>query len=182
MVLFTYLFVQNLDAGSESASGTTSASGNGEGTTSSTEPPESTTSTTLSASVEAYLTTINAQRAQVTEFDNRAVQINDDWDRREETGVDFNTTLAAMQQLRDDVAAFREAAQTVEPPISEVPGLATPHQDMLDATDALRLASVAMIEGLRAPDTGEARLAALEEFGNAATAFFAAADAVEAAA
>lgn len=172
MVLFSYLFVSNLEAATEpdtaSTTTTTLAGNNGTSTTTSSS---TTTTTTLPPALALYQSQVTDARATVSEFLSRANQINSDWDNRATTGVDFSSTRSAMQGLQGDVQSFVAEFSSVAAPTDLIPGLADPHQRLQARATNIDAQAAAMIVGLESSDTGERRQLALTRFQESAVAF-----------
>ena len=127
-----------------------------------------TTSTTLleeefpGPTVLAYLEEIRdiAVASGQVALDMRAA--NNDWDNRSVTGVSFGETEADMVAVRDETRRLRDAIGLVEPPTGF--GLPVEHQTAWVASGEMADAAVEALAGLRSPDTGERRRAALSDF------------------
>lgn len=87
---------------------------------------------------------------------------NNDWDNRSVTGVTFDETDAALVGIRDQARQLRDAVGLVEPPTEF--GLPVEHQTAWVASGEMADAAVEALAGLRSPDTGERRRAALSDF------------------
>lgn len=87
---------------------------------------------------------------------------NNDWDNRSVTGVSFGETEAALVGIRDQARQLRDAIGLVEPPTEF--GLPVEHQTAWVASGEMADAAVEALAGLRSPDTGERRRAALSDF------------------
>ena len=87
---------------------------------------------------------------------------NNDWDNRSVTGVTFEETDAALVGIRDQARRLRDAIGLVEPPTEF--GLPVEHQTAWVASGEMADAAVEALAGLRSPDTGERRRAALSDF------------------
>ena len=87
---------------------------------------------------------------------------NNDWDNRSVTGVEFGDTEAALVGIRDRARQLRDAMGLVEPPTEF--GLPVEHQTAWVASGEMADAAVEALAGLRSPDTGERRRAALSGF------------------
>ena len=87
---------------------------------------------------------------------------NNDWDNRSVTGVSFDETDAALVGVRDRARQLRDAIGLVEPPTEF--GLPVEHQTAWVASGEMADAAVEALAGLRSPDTGERRRAALADF------------------
>ena len=87
---------------------------------------------------------------------------NNDWDNRSVTGVTYAETEAALVAVRDRTRQLRDAIGLVEPPTEF--GLPVEHQTAWEASGEMADAAVEALAGLRSPDTGERRRAALSDF------------------
>ena len=87
---------------------------------------------------------------------------NNDWDNRSVTGVSFGETEAALVAIRDQARQLRDAIGLVDPPTEF--GLPVEHETVWSASGNMADAAVEALAGLRSPDTGERRRAALSEF------------------
>lgn len=87
---------------------------------------------------------------------------NNDWDNRSVTGVSFPETEAALVGIRDQARQLRDAIGLVDPPAEF--GLPVEHETAWSASGKMADAAVEALAGLRSPDTGERRRAALSEF------------------
>ena len=87
---------------------------------------------------------------------------NNDWDNRSVTGVEFGETEAALVSIRDQARQLRDAIGLVDPPTEF--GLPVEHETAWSASGNMADAAVEALAGLRSPDTGERRRAALSEF------------------
>ena len=87
---------------------------------------------------------------------------NNDWDNRSVTGVSFGETEAALVGIRDRARQLRDAIGLVDPPTEF--GLPVEHQTAWVAAGEMADAAVEALAGLRSPDTGERRRAALSDF------------------
>ena len=140
-------------------------------TTTPATPAGATTSTTTTTTPEeefpgptvlAYLEEIRniAVASGQVALDMRAA--NNDWDNRSVTGVEFAETEAALVGIRDRARQLRDAMGLVEPPTEF--GLPVEHQTAWVASGEMADAAVEALAGLRSPDTGERRRAALSDF------------------
>ncbi len=168
MMGFAWLFINAADDPTVSASDTTSPSGDGgTATTTTTVVAETTTTTTLPPDVVQYTLDITAAGIEMAGLQERMVKINGDWDAR---AVGYADTLAALQTLDAEIRAWRQGLDGITVPGS-LPQYADFHAIMVTAAAEIPAKSTAVIEGLQAPDTGEARRAALAEFNEAVTAY-----------
>ena len=69
-----------------------------------------------------------------------------------------------MQTLADDVQTFRNSIGFLEVPEADVPGIDPVHKEMRAVAQEMVDQANAMVAGLKSPDTGEARKAALAAF------------------
>ncbi len=127
-------------------------------TTTTTAPEEEFPGPTVLAYLEE-IRNIAVASGQVA-LDMRAA--NNDWDNRSVTGVEFAETEVAMVGIRDRARQQRDAMGLVEPPTEF--GLPVEHQTAWVASGEMADAAVEALAGLRSPDTGERRRAALSDF------------------
>ncbi|MXY78033.1 MAG: hypothetical protein F4Y40_13340 [Acidimicrobiia bacterium] len=127
-------------------------------TTTTTVPDEEFPGPTVLAYLEE-IRNIAVATGQVA-LDMRAA--NNDWDNRSVTGVRYPDTEAALVAVRDRTRQLRDAIGLVEPP-NEF-GLPVEHQTAWEALGEMADAAVEALAGLRSPDTGERRRAALSDF------------------
>ena len=181
MILFTWVWVNRLEppavestVGESAPTSTTettaavddTASGDGEG-----ETPEETTSTTLlPPEIEVYLTNLTEDKAALAALVEDLNSANDAWENRDETGVTFSQTEAAMVAVSEQAVVFSEAVELHRPP-GDVAGLVDAHQRVYESAAAVAEAAASTLAGLRAPDTGELRREAVVEFRAAAARF-----------
>lgn len=182
MILFTWVWVNRLEPPAveipAEASGTTrpttatsaavedTTPGNGE-----TETPEDTTPTTLlPPEIEVYLTNLAEDKAALAALVEELNRVNDSWENRDQTGVTYAETEAAMVAASERAVVFSEAVELHRPP-EDVAGLTDAHQRVYESAAAVAEAAANALAGLRAPDTGELRRAAVVEFRAAAASF-----------
>ncbi|MDE0374685.1 MAG: hypothetical protein OXK16_01825 [bacterium] len=127
-------------------------------TTTTTVPDEEFPGPTVLAYLEE-IRNIAVATGQVA-LDMRAA--NNDWDNRSVTGVTYPETEAALVAVRDRTRQLRDAIGLVEPPTEF--GLPVEHQTAWEASGEMADAAVEALAGLRSPDTGERRRAALSDF------------------
>ena len=127
-------------------------------TTTTTAPDEEFPGPTVLAYLEE-IRNIAVATGQVA-LDMRAA--NNDWDNRSVTGVTYAETEAALVAVRDQTRQLRDAIGLVEPPTEF--GLPVEHQTAWEALGEMADAAVEALAGLRSPDTGERRRAALSDF------------------
>ena len=168
MMGFAWLFINAAEDPTLGATDTTVTSGNGgTETTTTTVAENTTTTTTLPADVVQYNLDITAAGIEMAGLQERMVTINADWDSR---AVSYSNTLAALQTLDNEIGTWRQGLNAITVP-GTLPQYADFHAIMITAADAIPDRSSAVIAGLQAPDTGEARRAALAEFNEAVTGY-----------
>ena len=182
MILFTWVWVNRLEPPAveitSGASGTTrpttatsaavedTSAGDG-----GTETTEDTTPTTLlPPEIEVYLTNLAEDKAALAALVEELNAVNDAWENRDETGVTFAETEAGMVAASERAVVFSEAVELHRPP-EDVAGLTDAHQRVYESAAAVAEAAANALAGLRAPDTGELRRAAVVEFRAAAASF-----------
>ncbi|MDH3498748.1 MAG: hypothetical protein OEM97_01375 [Acidimicrobiia bacterium] len=188
MVFFTWAFVQRLEpeviADDAPISSPTTAP---EDDTSSQDPGSDagtddtsadTTPTTLPPELESFLAGIISDQEDLVTMASAMDTANAGWDADE---ISYGETEAALIGLRDDALAFRDAVVLRQAPagFTEV---ATAFEDAIAAAEDIASAADAILDGLRASDTGQARRSALLDFRTAVEAFNQAVTAMEAAA
>lgn len=182
MILFTWAWVNRLEpptveittGASGTAPSTTATSAAVEDTTpgdGETETPEDTTPTTLlPPEIEVYLTNLAEDKAALAALVEELNRVNDSWENRDQTGVTYAETEAAMVAVSERAVVFSEAVELHRPP-EDVTGLTDAHQRVYESAAAVAEAAANALAGLRAPDTGELRRAAVVEFRAAAASF-----------
>ena len=182
MILFTWVWVNRLEPPAveitSGASGTTRPTtatsaavedtSAGDGGTETTE--ETTPTTLLPPEIEVYLTNLAEDKTALAALVEELNAINDAWENRDETGVTFAETEAGMVAASERAVVFSEAVELHRPP-EDVAGLTDAHQRVYESAAAVAEAAAAALAGLRAPDTGEDRRAAMVEFRAAAASF-----------
>ena len=89
----------------------------------------------------------------------------------------FSETEAAFTEVLNDTEAFADSVRTMAGPPAGSPGAAEAHANMIAAAGNMETAAVAVLDGLRAPDDGSLRRAAVDDYINAVDDFIAAGDA-----
>lgn len=130
-------------------------------TATSTTVAQATTTTTLPTVLSEYKRQLGFRVGTADELLTRAQSINGDFDN---STIDFPAALAALQTLAEDVQTFRGTMDFLEIPSDEAPDLPPVHWEMVATAQEMVTESDAMIAGLRSPDTGQARRAALADF------------------
>lgn len=157
MIAFTYVFVNNLD---DSAAATPVTVPDTTTTTASGVEPIDVEPTVAESdpAVQAYTDQVTALQTDLTGLAAEMTSINEQWDARE---VEF---AAARDFLRDDlnprIVQWVTRVEAAEAPA----GFEDAQADLAAAAPAVSAAAAAVLDGLEAPDTGEARRAALEDF------------------
>ena len=178
MVGFTYVFVESLPAAetdpqdlSEDATTTSTTS-----TTVAEDEPGTTTTTTAPVSPEvlAYLERVTEAEGTIIGLQAEMGSVNSAWDA-DPREISYGDAEAAIQDLANRVAAWADEVEAIVPPA----GLEDAHDLLGEFAQATADAAADVLAGLQAPDTGEARRAALEQFDTAVRGFTAAADDVE---
>ena len=138
---------------------TTSSSGP---TTTLSTPTTPTTAAFPTPEVLTYVDRMLALTVRVGDVASDMRRSNNDWDNRSETGVSYPDTEARLEDIATRAAELRDAVGQIEPPPER--GLPVEHQTAWVAAGQMADASVEALEGLRSPDTGERRRAAVAEF------------------
>lgn len=187
MVAFTWFFVQRFTsdeipedtppssttttvADAATVVATTSDPGNGP-----VAEPSTTTTTLLSAELQTYLDNLTQDQATLAELVVDMDRANADWDNRSESGVTYSETESAMEELEARALVFSQTVDLRSPPAS-VSGLSEAHQFAQQSSLQIAAAASEVLQGLRAPDTGELRRTALLKFRAEAEGFDLAAD------
>ena len=182
MILFTWVWVNRLEPPAveitSGATGTTRSTtatsaavedtSAGDGGTETTE--DTTPTTLLPPEIEVYLTNLAEDKAALAALVEELNAVNDAWENRDETGVTFAETEAGMVAASERAVVFSEAVELHRPP-EDVAGLTDAHQRVYESAAAVAEAAANALAGLRAPDTGELRRAAVVEFRAAAASF-----------
>lgn len=165
-MLFTYIFVNSLPPGSVPDSTTTTTAAE----TTTTTAGETTTTTTVPDALAGFIADLDGYAATVDTLLTDATTINQQWDDRE---VGLSVIRDELARIAAEATTLLASVQAAVPP----PLVADPWDELVAAAQALQAAADGMVAGLEAPDTGEARRAALTEYQTAAAGF---ADAVTA--
>lgn len=152
-----------LSAAEDPTPRTTTTTLSAAGATTTTAPPAVTT-TTIQTVLSEYKRQLGFRDTTADNLLARAQAINTDFDNKATTGFEYQDALAALQTLAEDAKAFRGTMDFLVIPVDEVPELPPTHWEMVAASQAMAVESDAMIAGLRSPDTGQARRAALASF------------------
>ena len=180
MVLFTWIWVNRLgvtqvDDASDASSTTTTTAAPGEAEEDTEPAAETTTTTQLSPEMEIYLSNLAEDKQALAELSAEMNAVNQDWEDRRVTYSEAGDNMAAVSE---QAVVFSTAVEDHRPS-DQIAGLVDAHQVALDRALAVAEAAEAVLAGLRAPDDGELRRAALVEFRAAAASFDQAADQIE---
>ncbi|MEE9472438.1 MAG: hypothetical protein V3V82_00460 [Acidimicrobiia bacterium] len=134
------------------------------GSTDTTAPASATTTTTLPSVLAEYNRQLGFRVTEADELLARAQGINSDFDNKATTGFQYSAAVTALQTLADDVQTFRNSIGFLEVPEADVPGIDPVHKEMRAVAQEMVDQANAMVAGLKSPDTGEARKAALDAF------------------
>ena len=126
------------------------------------QPTTPTTEPFPNREVRDYLEDMQAVAVRVGELvvDMRAA--NNDWDNKSVTGVTYAQTVERLAVVEDQAVAVRDDVGVIIPPPDR--GLPVEHQTAWVAAGQMADAAVDALVGLRSPDTGERRRAAVAEF------------------
>ena len=176
MVLFTWVWVNRLEPPEVSptqpvstvsaATSVTTVPDETEGV----EEEETTTTTRLPPEVEVYLSNLDDDKKTLAEVVAEMNAVNAEWDNRSETGLTYSDAEAALVSVSEQALVFSTAVELHRPP-ENIPGLVVAHQGLFESAAAVAVAAEDALAGLRAPDTGELRRAALVTFRAAAASF-----------
>ncbi len=166
MMGFAWLFINAAEDPTVSASDTTRAPSSG-GTTTTSVLADTTTSTTLPTDIVEYNVAITAKGIELAGLQERINKANSDWNSR---AVGYAETLLALQALDVEVNAWRASIDGIAVPTS-LPEYANFHSIMATAGTQVAKTAGDIVTGLQAPDSGEARTAAVAAFNEAVTAY-----------
>ncbi len=186
MVAFTWFFVQRLspdeipeDEPPSTTTSTTTTIAPSATTAAPGDPaveePSTTTTTLLSAELQTYLDNLTQDQQTLAELVVDMDRANADWDNRDESGVTYSETETAMEELEARALVFSQTVDLRTPPASQA-GLTEAHQFAQQSSLQIAAAASEVLQGLRAPDTGELRRTALLKFRAEAEGFDLAAD------
>jgi hypothetical protein len=167
MMGFAYLFINAAEDPTVSASDTTRSGGSSGTTTTSTTPVDTTTTTALPTEVAQYNADITAKGLELAGLSQQINDANAAWDART---VGYAETLAAFQSLEGQVKTWRASIDPIVVPAA-LPEYANFHSILANAATEVSRSSGDIVIGLQAPDSGEARTAAVAEFNEAVMAF-----------
>ncbi|MBT8164163.1 MAG: hypothetical protein HKO63_01595 [Acidimicrobiia bacterium] len=167
MMGFAWLFINAAEDPTVSATETTVNGGSGATTTTTTLPPSGTTTTTVPADILQYNVDITNAGIAMAGLQETINDANNNWEDRT---VLYADTVTILQGLDADVKAWRAGLNDLVVP-SSLPEYADFHNIMIAAAAEVVRTSSAIVPGLQAPDTGEARRAAVSAFNGAVTAY-----------
>ncbi|MGI9609869.1 MAG: hypothetical protein ACR2NL_06205 [Acidimicrobiia bacterium] len=168
MMGFAWLFINAAEDPTVSASDTTVSNGSsGTTTTSSTLPSSGTTTTTIPADIVQYNLDITNAGIAMAGLQEKINTANSNWEDRSATYAD---TQGILQGLDAEVKGWRASLNDIVVPTS-LPEYADFHNIMIAAAAEVSRTSGTIVPGLQAPDTGEARRAAVAAFNGAVTAY-----------
>jgi uncharacterized phage infection (PIP) family protein YhgE len=159
IVLFTYIFVNSLPPGSVPDSTTTTTT---EATTTTTT--SATTTTTVPDALAGFIADLDGYAASVATLLGDATTINQQWDDR----------TVGLSVIRDELTRIATESTTLLASVQAAvapPLVADAWEGVVAAAQSLQAGADGMVSGLEAPDTGEARRAALADFQAAAAGF-----------
>ena len=130
-------------------------------TTSTTDPAPATTTSPTRIPLD-YLDRLLATEADIADLVANVQVINDNWDDRSRTGVSFAETEAALEITAERARELEESFGLIAAP-SEL-GLWDEHRIAGSSVGIMSAAPQEMLDGLRSPDAGHARRAALVGF------------------
>ena len=157
-----------LSAAEDPVSSTTTTT-SGAGATSTTSPGPTTTTTTLPTVIAEYYRQLGFRVTSSNELLMRAQEINSDFDNKDTSGFAYPAALAALETLAEDAQTFRNTMGFLEVPEADAPGIDPLHKEMVKESQTMVDQAGAMVAGLKSPDTGQARRAALAAFEAAVT-------------
>lgn len=176
MVLFTWVWIDRL--GPPEVDDTQPVSTTSATTTSTTTPgdaengeeaaeEETTTTTLLPPEIEVYLGNLAEDKKTLAEVAAELNSFNSEWENDQ---IPYQDAEDGFESASEQALAFSNSVELHRPP-DGIPGLADAHQKILDLATAVAAAADDALAGLRAPDTGELRRAAMVEFRAAAESF-----------
>lgn len=167
MMGFAWLFINAAEDPVVGATPTTVGGSVGATTTTLAEPTDTTTTTTLPADIVQYNVDITGKGIEIAGIQERLAKANADWNART---VGYADTLASFRELDTEVKAWRSSIDALTIPTS-LPEYADFHSIMAAAATEVSKSAGDVVTGLQAPDSGEARTAAVAAFNEAITAF-----------
>jgi hypothetical protein len=153
IIAFTFVFVRALEPASSPAADTTTTLAT---TTTSPVP----TTTTLPPAIAAFVEAAETIQTTAADLAEEAATANQEWE-------DGGSYTAALNALRDIAARTEDLSLDVENTTAPESAAAS-WAVVQTAVDAMVVAGNGMVEGIQAPDNGQIRRAALEEYLQAA--------------
>tara|TARA_B100000902_G_scaffold323742_1_gene317645 strand:+ start:251 stop:871 length:621 start_codon:yes stop_codon:yes gene_type:complete len=123
----------------------------------------STTTTTLPLDVVTYLEEIQGEKVQSDELGQKVLEANENWDDRENTGVQYQEAKDSFANFIDDAEQFVTTVSEPGPP-NTFANLVTSHEELKVLADLIYEDTKELLEGLTSSDTGERRASALDSF------------------
>lgn len=164
MVFFTWAFVNQLETPElDDATPVSSTTSTTQSTTPTTLAAESTTTTALPPALQTYLDNLLSDKDILAAIATDMDAVNSDWNNRAETGKTYAEAEEDLVAIAERALVFSQTVEIHIPPAG-VTGLADAHQAALDAALDVTATADDILAGLRAPDTGQLRQAALVEF------------------
>ncbi len=131
-------------------------------------PEETTPTTRIPPEIEVYLSNLADDKRALAELSAEMNAANQEWDDRV---VAYRDAEEALVSVSEQALVFRTAVEDHRPP-DVMPALVDAHQgSVLNSAITVATAAEDVLAGLRAPDDGELRRAALVEFRAAVAAF-----------
>ena len=178
MVFFTWAFVQQLEAPTLADGEPVSTTTSTDAPTPTTLPEEAPTTTLLAPDLQTYVDNLNSDKDALAAVESKMDAVNADWDDRAETGLTYEETEADLVAVAESALVFFQSVQLHIPP-QGITGLGDAHETALNAAGEVVTSTDAVLDGLRAPDTGQQRQAALVEFRSRVSQFNLAVDTID---
>ena len=177
MVLFTWAFVNQLEPPELQDNEPVVQTTNPIAATPTTLLEASTTTTLLPPDLSTYLDNLLSDKEALARVVATMDAVNSDWNDRAETGRTFAEAEDDLIAVGESASVFSDAVELHIPPAG-IAGLVDAHEAALNAAHDVADAADKVLTGLRAPDTGQLRQAALVEFRAAAEQFNLAVDSI----
>ena len=161
LIGFTYVFVNALPAADVTPPATAARHAT---TTTTTTIPQTTTSTTLPIEVRAFLQELDRFENMTSDLQSELEDVNTKWENRD---ILFSAADTGFSEVREDAQdlANQIAAASVPDPFT------TAWPDTVAASKDLVAQLQTVIDGLRAPDDGTLRRAAVDSYSATSAAF-----------
>ena len=178
MVFFTWAFVDRLEPPAlQDDTPISSTTSSLVAATPTTLPEAITTTTLLPPDLQTYLDNLLSDKDALAAVVSQMDAVNSDWNDRAETGKTYEETETDLIAVAESAGVFSDGVRLHIAPAG-IAGLADAHEAALNAAVDVADASDRVLAGLRAPDTGQLRQAALVEFRSAASEFDLAVDSI----